>query len=138
MTNKKGFTLIELVVVIAILGILAGIAVPRFLNATESARGSRIVADLRTIDSALVLYNVKQGAWPKGTDDATFVGTAATCTMAAWPVPPEGAARVVGNANTDVTWTTPAAGAYAITNNQGTLGGATAAQILAGTEPFKK
>lgn len=47
--NQKGFTLVELVVVIAILGILAGLAIPRFMDATASARGARIVADMRTI-----------------------------------------------------------------------------------------
>jgi prepilin-type N-terminal cleavage/methylation domain-containing protein len=51
--NKKGFTLVELVVVIAILGILAGIAVPRFMDATATARGAKIVADLRMIDNAI-------------------------------------------------------------------------------------
>ncbi|QNP78295.1 type II secretion system protein [Phascolarctobacterium faecium] len=38
MKNRKGFTLVELVVVIAILGILAGLAIPRFMSATETAR----------------------------------------------------------------------------------------------------
>ena len=50
--NQKGFTLVELVVVIAILGILAGLAIPRFMDATASARGARIVADMRTIESS--------------------------------------------------------------------------------------
>ena len=53
--NRKGFTLVELVVVIAILGILAGLAIPRFMDATASARGARIVADMRTIDSAITV-----------------------------------------------------------------------------------
>lgn len=51
----------ELVVVIAILGILAGLAIPRFMDATASARGARIVADMRTIDSAIMMYNAKTG-----------------------------------------------------------------------------
>ena len=62
--NKKGFTLVELVVVIAILGILAGIAIPRFMDATASARGSKIVADMRTIDSAATMKYAKDGSWP--------------------------------------------------------------------------
>ena len=61
---RRGFTLIELVVVIAILGILAGLAIPRFLDATATARGARIVADMRTIDSAIVIYNAKTGSLP--------------------------------------------------------------------------
>ena len=40
----------ELVVVIAIIGILAGMAIPRFLDATASARGAKVVADMRTIN----------------------------------------------------------------------------------------
>lgn len=94
--SKKGFTLIELVIVIAILGILAGIAIPRFLNATATARGARIVADLRTIDSAIVIYNAKTGKLPTATTDLTTAGTGTNPTqyqlLAVWPKPPVGAA----------------------------------------------
>jgi prepilin-type N-terminal cleavage/methylation domain-containing protein len=62
---KKGFTLIELVVVIAILGILAGIAIPRFMDATASARGAKMLADMRTVDSALQMYYMKVGKYPQ-------------------------------------------------------------------------
>ena len=88
----KGFTLIELVVVIAILGILAGIAIPRFLDAQASAKGAKIVADLRTIDSAATVYYAQKGQYPTaitGNDPATtdgFVGKY----LAAWPVPDTG------------------------------------------------
>ena len=47
-----------MVVVIAILGILE-LTFPRFMDATASARGARIVADMRTSDSAIMMYNAK-------------------------------------------------------------------------------
>ena len=62
--KRSGFTLIELVVVIAILGILAGIAIPRVMDMTARARGAEIVANLRTIDSAIALYITKTGKVP--------------------------------------------------------------------------
>lgn len=98
--NRKGFTLVELVVVIAILGILAGLAIPRFMDATATARGARIVADMRTIDSAIMIYNAKTGKLPTATTDLTTAaadGTANPTTfklLAVWPTPPTGTAKV--------------------------------------------
>ena len=82
--NKKGFTLVELVVVIAILGILAGIAIPRFMDATASARGSKIVADMRTIESAESMNYAKNGSYVVLADLVT------NGFLAAAPVPPTG------------------------------------------------
>lgn len=64
MKKLKGFTLIELVIVIAILGILAGIAVPHFMETSASARGAKVLADLRTIDSACTIYTINNGTEP--------------------------------------------------------------------------
>jgi type II secretion system protein G len=47
--NKKGFSLIELLIVVAIIGIIAAIAIPNLLNALQRARQRRTMADMRTI-----------------------------------------------------------------------------------------
>lgn len=62
--RRRGFTLIELVVVIAVLGILAGIAIPRYLTFREEALGARILADLRAIEAAANMYGVEHGELP--------------------------------------------------------------------------
>ena len=61
---SKGFTLVELVIVIAIIGILAGIAIPYYTDAQATARGARIVADMTTIQEAYTVYLVKM-VWQK-------------------------------------------------------------------------
>ena len=64
--NQKGFTLVELMVVIAILGVLAAIAIPKFNESTAKANTARIQADLRTLDSALVQYQADGGVVDNG------------------------------------------------------------------------
>ena len=71
MNKKRGFTLIELVVVIAILGILAGIAIPRFMRANAAARGAKVLGDLRAIDSAINLYSTQNGVMPTALSQLT-------------------------------------------------------------------
>lgn len=76
--------MVELVVVIAIIGILAGIAVPRFLDATASARGAKIVADMRTIQSAEMIYYAKNARYPQKQDDFEDL------VQGGWPALPNG------------------------------------------------
>ncbi|MBZ0256402.1 prepilin-type N-terminal cleavage/methylation domain-containing protein [bacterium] len=61
---KRAFTLIELLIVVAIIGILAAIAVPNFLNAMVRAKVSRSLSDIRSIGTALSLYNLDRNAFP--------------------------------------------------------------------------
>ena len=70
--KNKGFTLIEMVIVIAVLGILAGIAVPRFMNSNAAARGAKIIADMRSIDSAASIYMARTGIVPTSLDQLTM------------------------------------------------------------------
>lgn len=59
--KKKGFTLIELIVVIAILGILAAIAVPRFAGTQTRAQERTHDANVRTIESAIGIAQAETG-----------------------------------------------------------------------------
>ena len=74
-SNRKGFTLVELLVVVSIIGILAAIAVPRFTDATASANGAKMQADLRTIDSAVSIA-VAQGKTLVAVADISVAGEA--------------------------------------------------------------
>jgi len=65
--NKKGFTLVELIVVIAILGILAVIIIPRIGEHTNQARVAHDRATLRTVQGAVAMYNAQHGRWPNTT-----------------------------------------------------------------------
>ena len=61
---QAGFTLIEIMVVVVILGILAGIVVPRIMDRPDSARVSAAQQDIRAIESALNLYRLDNHQYP--------------------------------------------------------------------------
>lgn len=58
-TNKHGFTLVEILIVVVILGILAAIVIPQFSNASQEASVNRIRADLQTMRSQIELYKIQ-------------------------------------------------------------------------------
>jgi general secretion pathway protein G len=63
--NQRGFTLIEVMVVVVILGILAGLVVPRLLDRPEEARRTKAVMQIKSIEEALALYKLDNGVFPE-------------------------------------------------------------------------
>ncbi|MEZ7820853.1 MAG: type II secretion system protein [Patescibacteria group bacterium] len=91
--NKKGFTIIELLIVIAIIGLLATISIVALNGARQKGRDAKRVGDIRQIQTALELYFNDQNSYPlvaastelgRGNAaklcDTGFVATATACT----------------------------------------------------------
>jgi len=62
--NQKGFTLIELMIVIAIIGILAAIAIPQFAAYRRKAYNSAALSDLKTVKTTLEAYYADNQFYP--------------------------------------------------------------------------
>jgi prepilin-type N-terminal cleavage/methylation domain-containing protein len=75
--NRGGFTLVEIMIVVAIIALLAAIAVPNFLRARKRSQATRILEDLRIIDSAIDQYaietNKSGGATVNWTDIQSYL-----------------------------------------------------------------
>lgn len=72
-SSSSGFTLLELMIVIAILGVLSAIALPNFISYREKAKYSVALQNLRMIDKEIIAFNVAKGRFP---DDLAEVGLA--------------------------------------------------------------
>lgn len=62
--SHDGFTLVEIMIVVVIIGLLAAIAIPAFGRVRQKAQNSRFVSDLRTFSQAFETYATVNGAWP--------------------------------------------------------------------------
>ena len=87
MRKEKGFTLIELIMVIVILGILAAVAIPKFVDLSNQAKESTCKSNLGAIDSACAIYYASRAAigetatFPSDYTDTSLYasGTVPTC-----------------------------------------------------------
>lgn len=67
--SQRGFTLLEMLIVISIVGVLAVVAVPRFTNAIALANTARIQSDLQVLNAAIVMYQTEKGTDPAKIED---------------------------------------------------------------------
>jgi general secretion pathway protein G len=115
--SRKGFTLVEILIVVIILGILAAIVIPQFTNASEDARKSNMRSQLQTLRSQVELYKLQHrdtaptlaGFWTALTTKTDDTGTASAAADAFGPYMQDVAVNPLTNSSSVVAEGTAAA-----------------------------
>lgn len=71
-SRPHGFTLVELIVTIIVLGVLAGIAVPRYLDISDKAAAARVAENMKILSRAYLSYHRDYGVWPPDNDGSGY------------------------------------------------------------------
>ena len=93
--KKSGFTLVEIMIVVAIIGLLAAIAIPNFVKARTTSQQNACINNLRLIDSSKQQWALEQKKQstdsPAGTDLQPYLGRGASGELPTCPVDPQNA-----------------------------------------------
>jgi prepilin-type N-terminal cleavage/methylation domain-containing protein len=88
--GKNGFTLVEIMIVVAIIGLLASIAIPNFVTSRQKAQTNSCISNLRCIDNAKQQWAFEQrrqdSDTPQGSDLQPYLGRTAAGSLPACPV----------------------------------------------------
>jgi type IV pilus assembly protein PilA len=113
---ERGFTLIELMIVVAIIGILSALAIPLYANVNGRARVAKAQADVRALVSAVTMYQTHMGALPPdltalNSAQINAYGVSAGPFLASTPAPPQSWSVYAYTSTTSDTFTISASSA---------------------------
>jgi prepilin-type N-terminal cleavage/methylation domain-containing protein len=98
--NSRGFTLVEIMIVVMIIGVLLAIAIPNFVTARQSTRSKTCVANLKQIDSAKQQYIIDAKLQPTATPTSANI---VPSYVRAFPSCPANGSYTIGDGNTNPT-----------------------------------
>jgi len=120
MDDKKGFTLIELIMIIVVLGILAAVAVPKYFNLTTDAQAAAEKGVVGGVRSGITTYFANHKAFPASLDSAS-IGACSTTRVCFSNVLDQGAITSDWTKNTPTRYTGPTGTSYTYTAATGSF-----------------